>query len=230
MKSRITKIILLVSLFVFVFNCKDSNYTPVEKQQASKNFHEIHKIVVKEFQDVGGYTYVKALENDEEYWIAIPKTKLEIGETYNYVGGAKMLNFESKELGKTFDEIIFIESISKDGEVPKTNSKEKTHELIAQPDGGVEVSNILKDPVSFKEKTITVKGKVVKVNNSILERNWVHITDGTSHNNKYNLTFTTQEKVKVGDIVTFTGIVALDKDFGFGYVYPILVEEAVIVN
>ncbi|NNK82873.1 MAG: hypothetical protein HKO92_07105 [Flavobacteriaceae bacterium] len=230
MKSRITKVVLLISLLVFVFNCKDNKYTPVQKQQTQQSHHDTHEVIAKEFHDVGGYTYVKVLEDYKEYWIAIPKTKIEVDKAYAFVGGAKMKNFESKELNKTFDEILFVEGLYTKGEKKDANKNEQKHELIAQPEGGTQVSVILKDPESFKEKTITVKGKVVKVNNGILDRNWVHITDGTSHNNKFNLTFTTQEKVNVGDIITFKGVVALDEDFGFGYVYPILVEQAALVN
>ena len=59
--------------------------------------------------------------------------------------------------------------------------------------------------------------------------NWVHIQDGSSEE-KFDLTITTSEKVKVGDVVTFEGTVAVDKDFGAGYKYEILVEQGKLVS
>ena len=83
---------------------------------------------------------------------------------------------------------------------------------------------------SFSGKSIIVKGKVVKVNNGIMDKNWVHIVDGTQFENQSDLTITTMETVNIGDIVTFKGIIVLDKDFGQGYVYDILLEEAKVVK
>jgi hypothetical protein len=54
----------------------------------------------------------------------------------------------------------------------------------------------------------------------------VHIQDGTEANGKFDMTITTLENVAIGDMVTFTGKVVVDKDFGAGYVYEVLVEEA----
>jgi hypothetical protein len=34
----------------------------------------------------------------------------------------------------------------------------------------------------------------------------------------------------VGDIVTFSGTIALDKDFGAGYKYEVIMENATILN
>ena len=36
------------------------------------------------------------------------------------------------------------------------------------------------------------------------------------------------EQAKVGDVVTAKGVVRVDKDFGAGYVYKALVEDAVL--
>ena len=54
----------------------------------------------------------------------------------------------------------------------------------------------------------------------------VHLQDGTSDAGVYDLTITTQDEVKVGRIATFTGTITLDKDFGAGYSYEIIMEDA----
>lgn len=93
------------------------------------------------------------------------------------------------------------------------------------PDG-ITIGELYKSRNDYANKTVIVRGQVVKINHDILDRNWVHLQDGTSDAEKSDLTFTTQAEVKVGDIVTFEGVVALDKEYGKGYVYPLVVENA----
>jgi len=77
-------------------------------------------------------------------------------------------------------------------------------------------------------KTISVQGKVVKVNNDIMGRNFLHLQDGTGDASNNDVTITSKQTAKVGDEVTISGVVALNKDFGSGYAYPLLIEEATI--
>ena len=73
-------------------------------------------------------------------------------------------------------------------------------------------------------------GTVVKVNNGIMGRNWLHLQDGsgTEAAKTHDITVTTEGEVKVGDVVTATGTLALDKDFGAGYVYDAIIEGATV--
>ena len=75
-------------------------------------------------------------------------------------------------------------------------------------------------------KEISITGTVVKANNGIMGRNFIHIEDGTGSGDQSRVTFTSQETAKVGDKVTATGTVKLDVDFTMGYFYPTLVEDA----
>ncbi|MCI0507430.1 MAG: hypothetical protein L0Z73_15155 [Gammaproteobacteria bacterium] len=75
-------------------------------------------------------------------------------------------------------------------------------------------------------KQIEVRGKVVKVNNGIMKRNFLHIQDGTGKEGANDLTITSKQTAEVGDDITVTGTVVLDTDFGFGYKYPLLVENS----
>jgi hypothetical protein len=59
-----------------------------------------------------------------------------------------------------------------------------------------------------------------------MSRNWVHIQDGTGTEEFFDLTVTTQDMVSPGDIILFEGKITLQKDFGSGYYYEILMEEA----
>ncbi len=81
---------------------------------------------------------------------------------------------------------------------------------------------------ALDKKKVTVRGKVVKVSAAIMGRNWIHLRDGSGDQAKgtNNLVVTSQDTPKVGDVVTASGILAKDKDFGAGYRYAVIVEEA----
>jgi hypothetical protein len=91
------------------------------------------------------------------------------------------------------------------------------------------VAALHQDKAALAGKSVKVEGKVVKVNNGIMGRNFLHVQDGTGDAASNDLTVTSKQTAAVGDQVTVTGKVVLDRDFGSGYVYPLLVEEANIV-
>ncbi len=230
--NNIIKFFTVIFSVLVLFSCeKKKSYSKIENKQVLVE-STIHKIVINEVIVGGGYTYIFVDELGDKYWIAIPNTEVKVGETYYYEDGMVMNNFESKELDKTFDSIIFADGI-RDTEVPTEVKKQEnphkkqevTYEIIELPKNGTSLVTLFTDKESFLGKEIIVRGKVVKVNDGILDRNWVHIADGTGIENKKQLTITTKEFVKVDDTVTFKGVITLNKDFGYGYVYDILLEE-----
>ena len=90
------------------------------------------------------------------------------------------------------------------------------------------VAAVHKDKAALAGKTVRVKGKVVKVNNGIMNRNFVHLQDGTGDANSNNLVVTSKQTAGVGDQVVIAGVVVVNRDFGSGYAYPLLIEEASI--
>lgn len=92
------------------------------------------------------------------------------------------------------------------------------------------IEKLMADKKSFSGKTIKVKGVVTKVNEQIMGKNWVHIQDGTESGGEFDLTITTMQPAAVGDTVTFEGKIALDKDFGYGYFYSVIMEDGNIVK
>jgi hypothetical protein len=81
-------------------------------------------------------------------------------------------------------------------------------------------------------KTVRVRGKVMKFSPLIMGRNWVHIQDGTGNpmHNSHDLVVTTDASVETGAVVTFTGVLAADKDFGAGYKYAVIIEQGSLVQ
>jgi hypothetical protein len=89
----------------------------------------------------------------------------------------------------------------------------------------ITIAKLLADKKGYKGKVIKVKGVVTKYNGGIMGKNWVHIQDGTENQEGFDLTVTTDISVSIGDTVTFEGKIALDKDFGYGYMYSVIMEE-----
>jgi hypothetical protein len=93
---------------------------------------------------------------------------------------------------------------------------------------GQTIEKIFQEKEALSGKAINVRGIVTKFNPGILDRNWIHIQDGTAFNDKYDLTVTSDEEVVEGKTVVVSGTVALNKDFGNGYSYDVLIENATI--
>ena len=97
---------------------------------------------------------------------------------------------------------------------------------IVKPKGGKTVQEVYQEKVKLNGKRVTLRGKVVKYNEAIMGKNWLHLRDGTGKDPTNDLTVTTQAKAKVGDTVLVEGTVALDKDLGAGYKYAVIIEDA----
>ncbi len=199
---------------------------------------EQHQVKVEEVLQTSSYTYLRVAENGDDYWIAVVKMDAEVGENYYYKKGLEMKDFKSKELDKVFDQVLFVDKISatplgqndkklqvNDEKAKKAISEKQDIELQI-PEDATSIGELFKNSSKYNGKEIQVYGKVVKVNEAIMGKNWVHLQDGTNNNGKFDLTLTTNDKVKVGDVVTFQGVVTLNKDFGAGYFYELIVEEA----
>ncbi len=237
--------IIIIFLVLFAFSCSNNStdtYTTVK---------------VRKVEQVNTYTYLLVKAKGPEYWIAVSTMDARPGETYQYKGGLLMEDFYSKELDQTFEEVLFLdEIIAENVEESKVANQmsgmdmkdipahqgikeltpgsaivnEKSAVKISNSKGGISIADLFSDPDSFKGKTIRIKGEVTKVNNAIMERNWVHLQDGTEHEGRYDLTVTTSENFEKGTIVTVEGILAVDIDFGYGYSYEILLEKATKVE
>jgi hypothetical protein len=131
-------------------------------------------------------------------------------------------------------------------EVPKSSQMAAQHAAVAGGPADVfdvkvakaegrdarTVVQVFAERVQLKDKTVTVRGKVVKANTGIMGRNWYHIRDGSGSRDKKDddLTVTTADPAAVGDVVVVKGVVHVDKDFGAGYQYPVVLEDAKVTR
>lgn len=88
------------------------------------------------------------------------------------------------------------------------------------------VEQVFAEKATLSGKYIHISGKVVKVNNGIMGKNFLHIQDGTGTEGTNDITVTSQETAKLGDMLEIEALVTTNRDFGMGYSYPVILEEA----
>ncbi|HBA92776.1 MAG TPA: hypothetical protein DCZ08_13880 [Anaerolineaceae bacterium] len=92
------------------------------------------------------------------------------------------------------------------------------------------VAEVITKRIELKNKIVLIRGKVVKFTPEILNKNWIHLRDGSgsASDNTHDLIVTTKDQAKVGDVVVVKGVVHVDQDLGSGYSYKVLIEEATL--
>ena len=194
---------------------------------------------VVETMDAGQYTYVLVDEGAKKVWAAGPKTTVAVGDEVVLPEGAAMKNFHSDTLNRTFDVVYFVQEIQVlRGDAAKGRIAAAHSAVVKDASGAVDLSNIKKadggetvaelfaKKPDLVGKDIAVRGRVVKFTPSVMGKNWIHIKDGTGSAGTDDLAVTTSSSAKVGDMVLVRGKLSTDKDFGFGYKYDLIVENA----
>lgn len=199
---------------------------------------------VLEIKEVASYTYLRLKTKNGETWAAVSKAPVAKGAQVTIENPMVMNNFQSKSLNKTFPEIIFGNLAGTGGGGPMASQEmarahaglsAKGNEAkiqVAKATGANAhtVAEIIAGQAKLKDKPIMLRAKVVKFNAEIMGKNWVHVRDGSgsAEAGSNDLLVTTKAMAKVGDVVTVKGVVRVDKDFGAGYAYKVLVEDATL--
>lgn len=240
---KFTSLMFFIVLFL---GCKD-NYKMIPSQINSNNdLKEInsksldsntstalHTVVVKEVIPTATLTYLKVTEKGKSFWIAANKVDTKLGETYYYIGGQLKNNFESKELNKVFEELYFIGNLVAANHGTKSpkgmhvgdeklNKGSTSLKIVAQ-EGSIKISEIVNNPKKYEGQTVQIDGICTKINVGIMDRNWIHLRDGSQDD--FDLVVTSNEMVSIGSFVTIKAIVVLNKDFGAGYTYDLILEQ-----
>lgn len=238
-KLIVFSVSIIVALLVLVQCKQNSETTPEPLKENEIENTNLHKITIKEVLNANAYSYLLVTEGKKEYWIAVPLTKVEVGKTYSYEGGMEMKKFESKDLKRTFESVIFVEGLIDPNQVAETKpaidpqtliNKTELSKGITLAKGAISLHDLFAGRDKLEGKTVILTGKVVKFMPEIMKKNWIHLQDGSSYNGFNDITITSLEKVKIDAIVTLKGKVVLNKDLGSGYKYDILIEDAVLVK
>ena len=198
---------------------------------------------VLEVKQVTTYTYLLLKTQNGEIWSAVPKAEIKKGSTVTIDHITVMNNFESKTLNQSFPTILFGNLANSTDKVkgknfmgtayPVFDKKADTADVKvpkAKGANAMTVAEIIAQGAALKDKPVLLSGKVVKYNPGIMGKNWLHLRDGSGSaaNNNNDILVTTQNPAKIGDIVTAKGIVHTDVNFGSGYAYSVLIEEATL--
>jgi len=222
-------IYLLIPTFSLLYSCgntdensnQDKNYSAGNNNDLSstKTFeNDPHIGEVIEKQDAGEYSYLKINEKGRIYWIAVPLMDVGIGENIVYSKFMEMKNFNSKALNKTFESVLFVDDVKK---VADENSLKSAHSNLGTknnldisieplPDGET-IAKVYENKQSLQGSSVTIRGQVVKYNGSIMDRNWIHIQDGTNYAGNFDLLITSNESAEVGDVIIVEGKLAIIK-------------------
>lgn len=206
---------------------------------------------VIETTNTAGYTYVRVDTGTRKLWAAAPACEVQVGNSVTIGETMPMPNYHSKTLNRDFDVVYFTGAIQVDGAGPAPGSQSavlpKNHPPIGhppvagaapakfdlsgirKPEGGKTIAEIFAGQAKLKGQPLKVRGKVVKYNAQILGKNWLHLRDGTGVEGSNDLVLTTTSEVKLGDTVLVTGEISLNRDFGFGYKYAVMIEDATVV-
>lgn len=209
---------------------------------------------VLETMNGGGYTYVFIETDEDKRWVAVPQAAVLVDDVVQTGQGMPMSNFESKTLNRTFDVVYFaggLENLSApapamtptaadpvaalppghpstDSAAAATAADVKVTELTP----GQDIAYVYANKDALADQSISLRGKVVKYNEGILGWNFIHIQDGSGDvaDGSNDLTVTSKATTAMGETVVLTGTIILNKDFGAGYSFPVLMEDASITT
>ncbi len=196
---------------------------------------------VAETMNAGSYTYVRVTSGSRELWAATSQFPVAVGDRVSVPLESPMQNFHSQSLNRDFPLIYFASHIDREGApmaggsphgsaAPGVAAATAVAEPIAPPAGGLSIEKVWSDRKALAGRTVTVRGKVVKYNAGIMDRNWIHIQDGSGKaaDGTHDLTITTRGTTKLGDVIEASGTIGLDRDFGASYKYAVIIENGTI--
>ncbi len=195
--------------------------------------------------DSDSFTYLRLKTKEGEIWSAVAKAPLKVGSLLTVENVMPMKDFKSKSLKRTFP-LIYLGNLAgtASGTSMAGDGMAAAHSSMAKPPAAVAnvkvpkasganartLAEILTQSGELKDKPVSVRGKVVKYNEEIMGKNWLHLREGSgAEADKTNdLLVTTKSAARAGDVVIASGVVRLYKDFGSGYSYKVMLEDATL--
>jgi hypothetical protein len=197
---------------------------------------------VAETMDSGGYTYARVDVNGQPLWAAGPMTSMVVGDTISFSTLIPMQNFHSNTMNRDFPVLYFVDGFTivnattpgnapaGEAVAPAVPAAAATSSVppvgnIEKVEGGYTIAEILAQRSELSGKSVKVRGQVTKVVSGIMGKNWVHISDSSGND---DFIVTTSGTASNGQVVVAEGNIALNRDFGYGYKYDILMEDATV--
>lgn len=194
---------------------------------------EVVGTVVETF-DANRYTYVLVDTQGSQIWAAGPQTVITVGAEVSFNAGMPMKNFHSKSLNRDFETVYFVDKLiteqshdasalaSPHAGLTQANASQSVSNF-SKAEGGYNIAELLENKQKLSNQSVRIRGQVTKFTQNVMGKNWIHIRDNSSQE---DLTVTTDGLAQIGEIILVDGKITLDKDYGYGYVYSVLVEDA----
>ena len=196
---------------------------------------------VLEVADAGAYTYLRLGTSAGETWAAVKRTTIARGAQVTIDDPMVMADFQSRALNRRFDRIVLgtlggapaapaAPSASPHGNAVASAAIADVRVAKATGRNARTVAEIVTRRTELKDQPVQVRGKVVKYTPGVMGTNWVHLRDGTGSaaERTHDVLVTTNHETGIGEVVTAQGTVRVDRNFGAGYAYPVLVEQATL--
>ncbi|HJU82750.1 MAG TPA: OB-fold nucleic acid binding domain-containing protein [Holophagaceae bacterium] len=195
--------------------------------------------------DAAPYSYLRLQRGKEELWAAVPQTTAGKGDEVTVYNAMEMDAFESKTLKRKFD-VIYFGTLTPPA--PKGLPAGMASQHAAAAKGPEETADVKVDKATGPEartvaeahaqraaldgKVVAIRGKVVKFTPEVMGKNWLHLRDGSGSPaaGDNDITVTTKDTVKLGDVVLVKGTVHINRDFGAGYTYEVIIEDAKVAK
>jgi hypothetical protein len=190
--------------------------------------------------DAPPYSYLRVASAAGEQWAAVSQTDRKVGDTITIVNAITMDGFESKTLKRRFDHIVFgqlgDESTAAAGEAANPHIQVAAAPGVkvarAEGPGAATIAEVFAGRAALKDRPVAIRGRVVKFTGGVMGKNWLHLQDGSGSEatGDHDIAVTTGDTATVGEVVAVRGLVHLDRDFGAGYSYGVLIEDATLTR
>ena len=207
-------------MLLLLLACGASERPQPPPQVEVADFANVAPAKVTELQPCGSRTAARVQEAAWDFWVSIPKTELKVGDFLLLGKGDKAPTLDCE--GRALADVLVIDAAQVVDQAAASSAAR-----LEAPEGGLPIAEVVARRVELSGQVVKVRGRVVKVNRGIFGKNWLHLNDGSL--SEGDLTVTTDTDAGVGDIVRAEAPVTVDKDFGFGYFYPVILEGATAV-
>lgn len=207
-----------------------------EQKESNKIYGKVTEVL-----ESAGYTYAEVDTGSEKVWAATSTTTVKVGDMIAFTTEMPMKDFHSKSMNRDFPLLYFVSEFITDrpGQTVTSSEQHSPHSMSKQDvtaipvkgvdkiEGGKTIAEVYTDKEKLNGKLIRVRGQVTRYTANVMGKNWLHIKDSSTQE---DLTITSNDTAELNSVVVIEGTLALDKDFGYGYVYPLIVQDAAITT
>lgn len=206
---------------------------------------DIRSGIVVSAAGADNYTYIEVDEQGQIVWLAANHLEVAAGDRIEFAGGVPMTDFHSKEMDRTFENLLMVTRVRVANDAQESDSEampdddlhrglmpqspaaaEPATGEVVRREGEIAIADLFAKRTDLAGQTVAVRGRVVKVSPNILGRTWLTLSDGTGDAPDNVLRVITSDTATIGQVLSVRGTVKTDVDLGSGYRYKLLIDEA----